>query len=115
MQANQLASYACMRYGICMRNTQGGVKLRDWLREERRTQKWLGEQIGTHQTNVSRWILGHEPPLGMALALEQVTGIEPFTWLVPVEEESSPPETDDAALHAREDESEHGSGRGCTS
>lgn len=75
--------------------------LRDWIREERRTQEWLGEQIGTHQTNVSRWILGRTPPLEMALAVQKVTGIDPADWLVPVEESSSTQVTVDAQ-HARE-------------
>ncbi len=72
-----------------MRNTQGGVRLRDWLRDERRTQKWLGEQIGTHQATVSKWILGQAPPLAMALAMEKVAGIEPCDWLIPSEESST--------------------------
>jgi transcriptional regulator with XRE-family HTH domain len=70
-----------------MRSTHGGVRLRRWLRDERRTQEWLGEQIGTHQTNVSRWLLGKvTPPLDMALALEKVTGISPSDWLVEAED-----------------------------
>jgi len=59
---------------------RGGVRLRDWLREERRTQKWLGDQIGTHQTNVSAWILGRAIPLEMALAIRRVTGIAVEAW-----------------------------------
>ncbi len=84
-----------------MKNTHGGVRLRDWLRDERRTQKWLGEQIGTHQTNVSRWILGLEPPLSMALAVKEITGIDPSDWLVPADE-STPSLPEDAQLHARQ-------------
>lgn len=78
-----------------MKNTRGGVLLREWLREERRTQGWVGEQIRTHQTNVSRWILGCQPPLDMALAIQELTGIDPKEWLLPAEE-SSPTLADDA-------------------
>ncbi len=90
-----------------MRNTQGGVRLRDWLRDERRTQKWLGEQIGvhqsterTHQATVSKWILGQTPPLAATLAMKDITGIEPRDWLVPAEE-SATSLPDDSQLHAR--------------
>ena len=84
-----------------MRNTQGGVRLRNWLRDERRTQKWLGEQIGAHQATVSKWILGQAPPLAMALAVRDATGIDPADWLVPAEE-SATALPDDSQLHARE-------------
>ena len=85
-----------------MQNTRGGVRLRGWLRDERRTQEWIGEQIGTHQTNVSRWILGRTPPLEMALAIQRVTGIDPSDWVAPAED-SQPDLTDidDASLHGR--------------
>ena len=84
-----------------MTNTQGGVRLRAWLREQRRTQKWLAEQIGpdAHQTYVSRWILGKAPPLKMAIAVEKITGIAPSEWLVPA---GTPSDVhDDESLHAR--------------
>jgi plasmid maintenance system antidote protein VapI len=69
-----------------MRKKRGGVRLREWLKEERRTQKWVGEQIGTHQTNVSAWILGRPIPLEMALAIEVLTGIEAKAWAEAVDE-----------------------------
>lgn len=59
--------------------------LRDWLRKERRTQEWLGERVGTHQTNVSRWVLGRRPPLDMALAIEALTGIPAADWIAPAD------------------------------
>lgn len=91
-----LARHARTRYDVRMKNTRGGVRLRDWLREERRTQEWLGEQIGTHQTNVSRWILGREPPLAMALAVKEITGIDPADWLLPADESTPVLAGDDA-------------------
>ncbi len=65
---------------------RGGVRLRDWLKNERRTQEWLADQIGTHQTNVSRWILGRPIPTAMAVKLEELTGIEVREWTVEAEE-----------------------------
>lgn len=65
---------------------RGGVRLRDWLKSERRTQEWLAEQIGTHQTNVSRWILGRPIPTKMAVKLEELTGIEVRDWTIEAEE-----------------------------
>jgi plasmid maintenance system antidote protein VapI len=61
---------------------RGGVRLRDWLREERRTQEWLAEQIGSHQTNISAWIRGRPIPLEAAVAIERLTGIEVEDWTV---------------------------------
>jgi transcriptional regulator with XRE-family HTH domain len=80
-----------------MKTTQGGARLRDWLKEERRTQEWLGEQIGTHQTNISRWLHGAVPPLEMALKLRDVVGIEPEAW-VPEPTDSTTNVTDDEHL-----------------
>lgn len=65
---------------------RGGVRLRDWLRDERRTQEWLGEQIGTHQTNVSAWIRGRPIPVEMAVKIEKLTGIEVEDWTVEADE-----------------------------
>jgi plasmid maintenance system antidote protein VapI len=62
---------------------RGGVRLRQWLRDERRTQEWLGEQIGSHQTNVSAWIRGErQVPIEKAVKLEKLTGIEVEEWTV---------------------------------
>lgn len=55
--------------------------LRDWLEKERRSQEWLAEQIGAHQTSVSRWLLGKPPSLELALKLEKLAGIEPEAWV----------------------------------
>jgi transcriptional regulator with XRE-family HTH domain len=83
-----------------MKNTQGGVRLRGWLRDERRTQEWLGEQIGTHQTNVSRWLLGKvTPPLEMALAIEKITGITPADWVVASDESGPSIDAEEDSLH----------------
>jgi len=65
---------------------RGGERLRVWLEDERRTQQWLGEQIGTHQTNVSAWIRGRPIPLEMAVKIEKLTGIEVEDWTAEAEE-----------------------------
>jgi len=64
------------------RPTRGARLLNDWLKAERRTQLWLAEQIGTHQTSVSAWIRGRTIPLDMALAVRNVTGIEVEDWAI---------------------------------
>jgi plasmid maintenance system antidote protein VapI len=69
-----------------MKQKRGGTLLRDWLRDERRTQEWLGAEIGTHQTNVSAWIRGRPIPLDMAVAIERLTGIDPKEWLSDAEQ-----------------------------
>lgn len=65
---------------------RGGVRLRDWLHKERRTQKWMAEQIDTHQTNVSAWILGRPIPLAAAVAIQRLVGIEVEDWIVEADE-----------------------------
>lgn len=65
-----------------MTQKRGGVRLRDWIRDERRTQEWIGEQIGTHQTNVSAWIRGRPIPLDKAVAIQKLTGIGIEDWVV---------------------------------
>lgn len=74
---------------------RGGELLRRWLEDERRSQEWIADQIGTHQTNVSRWIRGWDMPLDMAIAIRKVTGIEVETWVQPGVE-SGPIEDDEA-------------------
>ena len=69
---------------------RGGVLLREWLDEERRTQEWLAEQIGTHQTNVSAWIRGRPIPLAMAIAIRDVTKIDVEEWTRETESGSLP-------------------------
>jgi hypothetical protein len=49
----------------------------------------LADQIGTHQTNVSRWIRGDVPPLPMALKIEAVTRIGVAEWAEPAAAESA--------------------------
>lgn len=61
----------------------GAVRLRKWLADKGHTQKWLADKIGTHQTNVSAWMLGRPVPLDMALAIRKVTGIEIEAWVAP--------------------------------
>ncbi len=69
-----------------MSTKRAGVRLRDWLASERRTQEWLGEQIGSHQTNVSAWMRGRPIPLAAAVAIEKLTGIEVEDWIVEADE-----------------------------
>lgn len=71
-----------------MEQKRGGARLRQWLDDERRTQDWLAEQIGTHQTNISAWIRGRPIPLAEAVAIRKITDIPVEDWLVVVE--SSP-------------------------
>ena len=75
---------------------RGGVRLRDWLREERRTQEWFAERLGTHQTNVSAWIRGRPIPTAMAVKVEELTGIEVREWTVEAEESGVLPAADSA-------------------
>jgi transcriptional regulator with XRE-family HTH domain len=73
-----------------MNQRQGGVLLRRWLKNERRTQQWLAEQIGNSQTNISAWIIGpRPPPLEVAIAIREITGIEVDEWAKPAEPNSS--------------------------
>lgn len=61
--------------------TQGGSLLKKWLEGERRSQGWLADQLGTHQTNVSRWIRGEfPPPIAAAISIRGITGIEVEEW-----------------------------------
>jgi len=66
---------------VLMNQRRGGALLRAWLKDERRSQEWLAEQIGNSQTNISAWILGpRPPPLDVALAIEKTTGIPVHAW-----------------------------------
>lgn len=77
--------------------TQGGSLLKKWLDEERRSQGWLAEQLGTHQTNVSRWIRGEfPPPIAMAVSIRDITQIDVEEWARPSDESGSLPSTDAA-------------------
>ncbi len=85
-----------------MNQRRGGARLREWLKDERRTQKWLAEQVGTSQTNISAWILGpRPPPLEIAVAIRRVTGISVEAWTEPAEE-SRPRLVEDGTQHAIE-------------
>lgn len=79
--------------------TRGAELLRDWLRAERRSQEWLGEQIETHQTNVSAWLRGRSMPLDMAIAIRRVTGIEVETWVQPGASSSPALDADESGAH----------------
>ena len=79
---------------------RGGVRLRRWLKDNRRTQEWLAEQIDTHQTNVSAWILGRPLPVEAAIAIRKVTDIPVEDWIVPAEPESGSTASD-GSEHSR--------------
>jgi plasmid maintenance system antidote protein VapI len=79
--------------------TRGAELLREWLKRERRTQEWLGEQIGTHQTNISAWLRGRAMPLDMAVALRNATSIEVETWLQPPANSSPDLGADESGEH----------------
>lgn len=67
-----------------MNQKRGGARLRAWLKDERRSQQWLADQIGSSQTNVSAWSHPRTPrpiPLEMALKIERLTGIEVEEWV----------------------------------
>ena len=63
--------------------TRGGARLRAWLKEHDKTQEWIASRLGTHQTNVSAWMLGRPVPLDMALAIRRITKIPVEDWVVP--------------------------------
>ena len=86
------------RYYVRMAAQQkrGGVRLRQWLKDNRRNQDWLAEQIDTHQTNVSAWILGRPIPLDAAVAIRKITDIPVEDWLVPASESSQMLSADDS-------------------
>ncbi len=70
-----------------MKRSQAGVRLRQWLDDERRTQEWLAEQLGTYQANVSRWIRGGpSPTIETARAIRTITGISIEAWAEPAGE-----------------------------
>ena len=90
-QSSPLAQYACTRYDVRMKRAalkRGGARLRRWLQEKARTQEWLAEQIGTHQTNVSAWILGRPISIEMAVAIRKVTRIPVEDWVEPAANEA---------------------------
>lgn len=75
---------------VRMNQTQGGVLLRRWLKNERRSQQWLADEIGepcrNSQTNISAWIIGpRPPPLAVAIAIRDITGIDVDEWTKPAE------------------------------
>ncbi len=75
---------------------RGGARLRQWLKEKNKTQEWLAEQIGTHQTNVSAWILGRPVSIEMALAIRKVTRIPVEDWIQPASPSESELDDDEA-------------------
>ena len=67
---------------------RGGQALQQWLRDERRSQAWLADQLRhegeqLHQTTVSTWIGGKVPAIAFAVRLETITGIPVRWWTEP--------------------------------
>ncbi len=51
---------------------------------------WIAQEVGAHQTSVSRWIVsGAIPPLPQAVKLHEIVGIEPDEWLIAEEADST--------------------------
>lgn len=46
--------------------------LKQWLRANRKTLEWLGDQIGRSRNSIKKW---RRVPSGLVLAVEQATGI----------------------------------------
>lgn len=65
---------------------RAGLRLHDWLESERRSQGWIAEQVGTHQTSVSAWIRGRPIPLEAAIKIQKLTGIAVEEWTVEADE-----------------------------
>lgn len=77
--------YCGTGYDVRMhQHTRGGARLKAWLKAQGKTQEWLAAKLGTHQTNVSAWILGRVVPLEMALGIRRITKIPVEDWVVPV-------------------------------
>ncbi len=72
-----------------MMKTRGGARLRRWLKAKGWKQEDLAERLGTHQTNVSAWMLGRPIPLDKALAIRAITKIAVEEWVAP-DDESGP-------------------------
>jgi len=78
--------YGSTRYDVRMhQHTRGGARLKAWIRNNGKTQEWVAERIGTHQTNVSAWILGRPVPLEAAIAIRRITKIPVEDWIVPAQ------------------------------
>lgn len=73
------------RYYVRMQK-RAGVRLRQWLKDRGHTQAWLASEIGTHQTNVSAWMIGRPIPIEKAIAIRRVTRIPVEDWVEPADE-----------------------------
>jgi hypothetical protein len=53
------------------------MKLNEWLMKERRTAKWLAQEIGNCSQTIYLWRCGKRaPPLGMQRLIKSITGGE---------------------------------------
>jgi transcriptional regulator with XRE-family HTH domain len=92
--------YACTGYDVRMHvKTRGGERLRRWLRDKGWKQEDLAERIGTHQTNVSAWMLGRPIPLDKAIAIRRITKLAVEDWVKPADE--SGPDLSKTAAQAK--------------
>lgn len=70
--------------------SRGSLRLAEWLKTNGLTQEAFAEKLGTHQTNVSAWLLGARAiSLKNAVAIACVTGIPVEEWTIS-DEESGP-------------------------
>lgn len=62
--------------------------LNDWLERANRSRAWLAQQVGTSEVTISRLINRKQSAsLGLAVKLEDVTGIPAREFLLPGHEE----------------------------
>lgn len=62
-------------------------KLLAWLRDNGKTQEWLGRECGVRQTTASQWVRGSGMTVENALRVAKVTGlsVEDVSEVVPRE------------------------------
>ena len=66
--------------------------MRQWLKDERRTQEWLAKELRVRQTSVSRWLRDSKtttPTLESAIAIRRLTGVSLESWLEPVDQSTT--------------------------
>jgi|HubBroStandDraft_2_1064218.scaffolds.fasta_scaffold01184_17 hypothetical protein len=63
-----------------MGETRATEHLSEWLEISGKSQSWLAQVLGVHQTAISRWLRGAVPSVIEAAALEGVTGTKCIWW-----------------------------------
>lgn len=50
-------------------------KVKTWLKQNKRSQSWLAEQVGVHTGTVNRWLQGHlQPTASKIILLDRIMG-----------------------------------------